>query len=122
VTQNSPPDNPSYYDDSRKSCFYSKIFALVEDIAIFLSVAIEDCDMSIAALNNGRFKNNTDLPSGIVAPAAELHLPLFQSFLFGIRRNNEYFLVESKGPLYTDLEHPVASLEGPTIRFLEVLG
>ena len=34
-----------YYDDCRKSCFSSKIFALVEDIAIFFSVAIEDCDM-----------------------------------------------------------------------------
>ena len=56
-------------------------------------------------------KNNTDLPSVIVAPAANLRLPLFQSFLFGIRRNNEYFLVESKGPFYTDLEHPVASLD-----------
>jgi hypothetical protein len=71
----------------------------------------EDCNME-------DYKNSMDPPSVIVASAANHCLFI----LVGIRRNNEYFLVESKGPLYTDLEYPVASLEGPTIRFLEVLG
>jgi predicted nucleotidyltransferase len=34
-----------YYDDGRKTCFSTKISTPSEDIAIFSSVAIEDCDM-----------------------------------------------------------------------------
>jgi hypothetical protein len=77
------------------------------------------------------YQNSTDRSSVIGAslPAAAAQQGMgprkqkqLLRFLFGIRPNNEYFVLESKGPLDTDLEHPVASLEGPTIRFLEVLG
>ncbi len=36
---------PLYYDDSAKIFFHNKFLALIEGIAIFRSVPIEECDM-----------------------------------------------------------------------------